>query len=150
MNLVTLTTSQTCIVYDLAAREMRDTISGIVTQLDDLRLDSLRETQDQYLGFAKTAIPSDAKCEIRSGEGNLEIREYSWTGRTRNGRDVPTRCEVTIDASTMSPVSLRLSHEGARESGGEGQSVIQLDYLTDAQMRAVVAGGSLAGVGDVR
>lgn len=63
------------------------------------------------------------------------------------GDPIPIRYEVEMDTSTGLPVGLRLFRVELPENGWICRSRILFEYLTQARMRAVMAGESLVVAG---
>lgn len=144
LNLTGLLTPQQCVVYDLANREKEDVVSGTVAPIEDAELAGVRGMGDHCLGFSLSGVPADAAWDRIDIGGNREVYELLWMGRTDSGCDIPTKYEVTIDKSTMRPVSLRLFRIMPLETEWECQSLIVFEYPTEVRMRSVMMGEPLA------
>jgi hypothetical protein len=150
LNLTGMLTPQGCVVYDLQRREKEDVVSGDVTPVGGFELTNVQEMGDHCLGFSLAGVPADAKWERIDGDSSREVHEFTWMRQTDRGRDVPTKYEVTIDTSTMLPVSLRLFRMESPGTGWECQSLIVFEYPTADRMRSVMVCKPLGGVDNQR
>ncbi len=147
LNRTGILTPERCVVYDLARGEKEDIVSGVVTRVGDSELANVREIGDNCLGFTSSGIRADALGTRRDGPDGREVYEFTWDSRRIGGDPIPIRYEVEMDTSTGLPVSIRLFRIELPENGWICRSRVLFEYLTQARMRAVMAGESLVVAG---
>jgi hypothetical protein len=147
LNLMGMVTGQECVVYDLAAKEREDLVTGRVSRIDDAATGKARTLADSCLGFSLASVPSNARWMRSMANGKREVYELMWTRQTYGGRDVLVKHEFVVDPATRLPVSLRRFYWDALAKEWDCASMLMLDYTTGAEMGSV-RGGRPAGRAD--